>query len=123
MNDLTLRWSSKLMIYLLRPDSERPSSAGGSGRWCRLHQQGLDTTMPAAKAMFQMMGVFAKLERSVPGLRGPGMRAHSLGGKAETAVRAALAAGAGICSTAKADGLGVGTVHRIKREMAAAPDR
>src|SRR5262249_44454738 len=30
-----------------------------------LHQQGLDTTTPAAKAMFQMMGVFAEFERAM----------------------------------------------------------
>src|SRR5215475_5215704 len=29
-----------------------------------LHQQGLDTTTPAGKAMFQMMGVFAEFERA-----------------------------------------------------------
>ena len=30
-----------------------------------LHQQGLNTTTPAGKAMFQMMGVFAEFERSM----------------------------------------------------------
>src|SRR5262245_57574600 len=30
-----------------------------------LHQQRLDTTTPAGKAMFQMMGVFAEFERSM----------------------------------------------------------
>ena len=30
-----------------------------------LHQQGLDTTTPAGKAMFQMMGVFAAFERAM----------------------------------------------------------
>jgi DNA invertase Pin-like site-specific DNA recombinase len=30
-----------------------------------LHQQGLDTTSPAGKALFQMMGVFAEFERSM----------------------------------------------------------
>jgi len=30
-----------------------------------LHQQGLDTTSPAGKAMFQMLGVFAEFERSI----------------------------------------------------------
>jgi DNA invertase Pin-like site-specific DNA recombinase len=29
------------------------------------HQQGLDTTTPAGKAMFQMMGVLAEFERSM----------------------------------------------------------
>ena len=30
-----------------------------------LHQQGLDTTTPGGKAMFQMMGVFAEFERAM----------------------------------------------------------
>jgi DNA invertase Pin-like site-specific DNA recombinase len=30
-----------------------------------LHQQGLDSTTPAGKAMFQMLGVFAEFERSI----------------------------------------------------------
>src|SRR5215469_12677790 len=30
-----------------------------------LHQQGIDTTTPGGKAMFQMMGVFAEFERSM----------------------------------------------------------
>jgi DNA invertase Pin-like site-specific DNA recombinase len=30
-----------------------------------LRQQGLDTTTPAGKAMFQMMGVFAEFERAM----------------------------------------------------------
>ena len=33
-----------------------------------LHQQGIDTTTPAGKAMFQMMGVFAEFERSNRGI-------------------------------------------------------
>jgi hypothetical protein len=30
-----------------------------------VHQQGIDTTTPAGKAMFQMLGVFAEFERSM----------------------------------------------------------
>jgi DNA invertase Pin-like site-specific DNA recombinase len=30
-----------------------------------LHQQGIDTTTPAGKAMFQMLGVFSEFERSM----------------------------------------------------------
>lgn len=30
-----------------------------------LHQQGLDTSTPSARAMFQMMGVFAEFERAM----------------------------------------------------------
>ena len=42
-----------------------------------LHQQGLDTTTPAGKAMFQMLGVFAEFQRAItasacwPAWRGP----------------------------------------------------
>jgi DNA invertase Pin-like site-specific DNA recombinase len=37
-----------------------------------LHQQGLDKTTPAGKAMFQMMGMFAEFERSMIHESGPG---------------------------------------------------
>src|SRR5947207_11316747 len=37
----------------------------GAGVDLFLHQQGLDTTTPAGKALFQMMGVFAEFERSM----------------------------------------------------------
>jgi len=30
-----------------------------------LHQQGIDTTTPGGKAMFQMLGVFAEFERAI----------------------------------------------------------
>ena len=53
-------------------------SADRCSTWCRccrnytakhvdlyLHQQGIDTTTPSGKAMFQMMGVFAEFERSM----------------------------------------------------------
>ena len=30
-----------------------------------LHQQGIDTSTPAGKALFQMMGVFAEFERAM----------------------------------------------------------
>jgi Resolvase, N terminal domain len=48
-----------------------------------VRQQGLDTTTPAGKAMFQMMGVFAEFERaiiqerSVLASRGPGARVNA----------------------------------------------
>ena len=49
-----------------------------------LHQQGLDTSTPAGKAMFQMMGVFAEFERAMiqarimSGLDRAGRRANDL---------------------------------------------
>jgi DNA invertase Pin-like site-specific DNA recombinase len=44
----------------MRSDAETPESID-----LFLHQQGLDTTTPAGKAMFQMLGVFAEFERSI----------------------------------------------------------
>src|ERR1700716_643782 len=50
-----------------------------------LHQQGLDTTTPAGKAIFQMLGVFAEFERSMikervrAGLARAKLRERSLG--------------------------------------------
>src|SRR5271167_2399082 len=95
-----------------------------------LHQQGLDTSTPAGKAMFQMMGVFSEFERAmiVERVKAGLARARSQGkrlGRGPVAedvverIRGELATGAGILKTAKGLGVGTGTVHRIKRDMAA----
>jgi DNA invertase Pin-like site-specific DNA recombinase len=95
-----------------------------------LHQQGIDTGTPAGKAMFQMMAVFAAFERAmiVERVKSGLARARSQGkrlGRRPVSenlverIREQLASGTGILKTAKALGCGVGTVHRIKREMAA----
>jgi DNA invertase Pin-like site-specific DNA recombinase len=36
-----------------------------TGHYFIIHQQGIDTTMPAGKALFGVMGVFAEFERSI----------------------------------------------------------
>jgi DNA invertase Pin-like site-specific DNA recombinase len=45
-----------------------------------LHRQGLDTTTPAGKALFQMMGVFAEFEREL-------IRARTSEGRARAKAR------------------------------------
>jgi DNA invertase Pin-like site-specific DNA recombinase len=98
-----------------------------------LHQQGLDTTTPSGRAMFQMLGVFAEFERAmiVERVRSGLARARERGtksGKAigrpkvaaakEAAVRAALAAGdRGIGKIARDLRVGAGFVHRIATGM------
>jgi DNA invertase Pin-like site-specific DNA recombinase len=97
-----------------------------------LDRQGLDTSTPAGKALFQMLGVFAEFERSliVERVRAGIARAQREGtrsGKAfgrpkisadrEAAVRASLAAGTGIRKTARVCGTGNATVARIAAEM------
>jgi DNA invertase Pin-like site-specific DNA recombinase len=95
-----------------------------------LHQQGLDTTTPAGKAMFQMMGVFAEFERAMitervrAGLRRARAEGKTLGrpridAKTERTIAKALEKGeAGIHAIAKSVGVGVGTVQRIKAMLA-----
>jgi DNA invertase Pin-like site-specific DNA recombinase len=101
-----------------------------------LHQQGIDTTTPGGKAMFQMCGVFAEFERSMIRARiAAGIkRARAKGDvvfgrpktdeKVEVRIRRSLAEGNGIIKTARALGVGVSVVQRIKAETAApAPAR
>ena len=96
-----------------------------------LHQQGIDTTTPAGKAMFGMMGVFAEFERSMIQARvHAGLeRARAAGVKlgrrptaphVEAAIRERLEAGMGMLKIAAEMQVGSGTVQRIKREMTAA---
>ncbi|MDF2809229.1 MAG: Resolvase domain [Microvirga sp.] len=95
-----------------------------SGADLYLHQQALDTSTPAGKAMFQMMGVFAEFERSMiqervkAGLaraRADGKRLGrpTLGGDAEARIRALRAEGMGIVKIAKTLGIGVSAVQRV----------
>ena len=94
-----------------------------------LHQQGLDTTTPGGKAMFQMMGVFAEFERAMiqervkAGLKRARAQGKTLGRpkvsrKTEVAVLAARADGTGKRKIAKQLGIGVSTVTRIIAEAA-----
>jgi DNA invertase Pin-like site-specific DNA recombinase len=91
-----------------------------------LHQQGLDTSTPSGRAMFQMMGVFAEFERTMIRERLAGIgRAREQGtklgrrrledtdAKKVTAIRRARASGQGIRRIARDLGVGVGTVLRV----------
>jgi len=94
-----------------------------------LHQQGIDTTTPAGKMMFQMMGVFVEFERSMiqarvkAGLTRARAQGKTLGRpkvpeKVERAVLAARADGTGKRKIARQLGIGVSTVTRIIAEAA-----
>ena len=93
-----------------------------------LHQQGLDTTTPAGKAMFQMMGVFAEFERAMitdrvkAGLsrakaNGVKLGRPTIDNRLERKIALAIEAGdEGIQKIAKRFCVGVGTVQRIKAQ-------
>jgi DNA invertase Pin-like site-specific DNA recombinase len=94
-----------------------------------LHKQALDTSTPAGRALFQMMGVFAEFERAMivdrvnAGLATARAKGKKLGRRKlpepkRDAIKAELAKGTGVNKTATLQGVGVLTVQRIKREMA-----
>jgi DNA invertase Pin-like site-specific DNA recombinase len=96
-----------------------------------LHQQGVDTSTPAGKALFQMLGVFAEFERAMivervqAGLRRAKAQGKQLGRprvaeKIERTIRVELAKGRGIRAVAETVGVGTGTVQRIKADAAGA---
>jgi DNA invertase Pin-like site-specific DNA recombinase len=97
-----------------------------------LEKQAVDTTTPAGRALFQMLGVFAEFEREMIKARvNAGIeRARKYGTKSGKpigqaplppakveAIRAELAKGTGIIKTARLCGTGVSAVQRIKREI------
>jgi DNA invertase Pin-like site-specific DNA recombinase len=110
-----------------------------------LDQQSLDTTTPMGKLLFQVTGAFAEFERTIIRQRvNSGLsviktkikregrftskagivrsRLGRPGTEPEKIARARLelAKGIGIGKVARLTGLGNGTVHKLKREMAAA---
>jgi DNA invertase Pin-like site-specific DNA recombinase len=89
-----------------------------------LHQQGVDTTTPSGRALFQMCGVFAEFERSMivsrvnAGLdraraQGKKLGRPSLATPKKEKIQELLAQGLSMASIAKATGVGVASVHRI----------
>ncbi len=92
-----------------------------------LHQQGLDTSTPSGRAMFQMMGVFAEFERAMirervlAGIARARSEGRALGRKRledsdaakVTAIRKARTRGLGIRRIATDLHVGVGTVLRV----------
>ena len=98
-----------------------------------LHQQGLDTSTPSGRAMYQMLGVFAEFERAMirervmAGLARARADGRALGrrpveqtdGKKVKAALALRARGIGIRRIAREVGLGVGTVMRLVDSMPA----
>jgi DNA invertase Pin-like site-specific DNA recombinase len=94
-----------------------------------VRQQGIDTTSPGGKAMFQMFGVFTEFERSIiqervrAGLRRARAEGKQLGRpwiapELEATILAALKAPGrteGVRKIAKRFGVDPGTVQRVSR--------
>src|SRR5262244_1679547 len=63
--DVVMAWSVDRLGRSLQDLIGFLSEIHAAGVDLFLHQQGLDTTSPAGRALFQMMGVFAEFERSM----------------------------------------------------------
>jgi DNA invertase Pin-like site-specific DNA recombinase len=96
-----------------------------------LHVQGIDTSTPAGKAMFQMMGTFAEFERSMiverikTGLArakasGKRLGRPQSGPELEAQIRALRAQGLGIHRIRQQLGCGASVVQRVLRAAAEA---
>lgn len=99
-----------------------------------LHQQGLDTSTPLGRAMFQMLGVFAEFERGIIRERVNAGLARAreegrVGGRptvpadTEAHLRELLAGGMGMVKAAKTVGVGTSVAQRVRRAMMAEVDR
>jgi DNA invertase Pin-like site-specific DNA recombinase len=129
--DLVMAWSVDRLGRSLQDLIGFLSELHALGIDLFLHQQGLDTTTPSGKAMFQMLGVFAEFERAMiqervrAGLARAKAEGKQLGrpkiaDKTERAVQTALKKKnrAGLRRIASTLGVGVGTVQRISRGLA-----
>jgi DNA invertase Pin-like site-specific DNA recombinase len=131
--DVLAVWSTDRIGRSMPDLLETLQTIRGSGRGLYIHTQALDTTMPAGRALYQMLGVFAELEREMIVARvnagmarakvhgtktGKAIGRPRTGDATEAAVRSMLDTGAGILKTAKAVGVGTSTVQRIKATMA-----
>ena len=129
--DMIAAWSLDRLGRSLQDLVAFLSELRSSGTDLFLHKQALDTSTAAGKAMFGMVSVFAEFEADIikervkAGLARARAEGKRLGRRPVSnavvqRIQEQLATGAGILKTAKVLGCGVGTVHRIKRQMAAA---
>ena len=128
--DILAVWSSdrlgRSMIDLLHILQDIRSAE----RELYIHTQALDTTTASGRALFQMLGVFAEVEREMAVARvNAGMARAKVSGTrsgraigqprraTDADIRAQLAKGQGILKTAKMLGCGAGTVQRVAKAI------
>jgi len=132
--DVVMAWSVDRLSRSLQHLVAFLSELQAKGVDLYLHQQGIDTTTPAGKAMFQMCGVFAEFERAMiqdrvkAGLARAKANGKVLGRprvsvQTENRIRYARGKGKSIHAIARDIKVGVGTVQRVLAEGASDPAR
>ncbi len=144
--DMLAVWSSDRLGRSMQHLIEVLQTIRDTGVGLYIHTQGLDTTTPGGRAMFQMLGVFAEFEREMIVERvnaGLDRVRDELGRKGKFTVKKTgivrtrlgrpgaeaekieiakmhLSQGVGILKAAKLAGLGTSTVQKLKNQMAVA---
>lgn len=146
--DMVAAWSVDRLGRSLQGLLEFLGEVHAKGVDLYLHQQGIDTTTPGGKAMFQMMGVFAEFERAMivarvraglarvranprssdrlERLRTGKIKQLKFGRPSamtpakDRRARMMLSEGVGVLKIAKTLGVGTGTIQKIKTESRAA---
>ena len=133
--DIIAVWSSDRLGRSLQHLIDVLQTIRDAGLGLFIHTTALDTTTPAGRAMFQMLGVFAEFEREMIVARvNAGLdRARQNGTKSGKAIgrprgaaykpekiKAALLKGCSIRQVARDTGASVGTTATIRKELAAA---
>jgi len=125
--DMVAAWSVDRLGRSLKDLISFLEELNGVGVHLFLHQQALDTSTPAGKALFQMLGVFSEFERAMikdrvkAGLERAKAQGKVLGrprvsNTVERSIRRERAKGKGMRQIATDLGVGVGTVQRVVRE-------
>lgn len=123
--DVVMAWSVDRLGRSLQDLVGFLSELHGVGVDLFLHQQGIDTTTPAGKALYQMLGVFAEFERSMiqarvkAGLSRAREQGKTLGrprvvtAKVRAAVLTGKSEGLSVRKIAAQVGVSVGTVQGV----------
>lgn len=126
--DMVMAWSVDRLGRSLQNLVELLGELHGKRVDLYLHQQGIDTSTPAGKALFQMMGVFAEFERAMirervnAGLARAKAEGKTLGRpriddpKLQAKIYQLRRDKVGILTIARQLGLGTSTVQRIVGE-------
>lgn len=131
--DVVMAWSVDRLGRSLQHLVQFLADLHASGVDLYLHQQGIDTTTPSGKAMFQMLGVFAEFERAMirervqAGLARARAQGKRLGRPStppatEQAILADLRAGTlGLRKIAAKHEVGVSVVQRLRDAVLSLP--
>ena len=122
--DLIAAWSVDRLGRSLQDLVASLSELHALGVDLYLHQQAVDTTTPAGKALFQMMGVFAEFERSIirervrAGLarakaNGTKLGRRPVGAAVEQRIRNLRSKGMGMLRIGREIGVGTSVVQRV----------